>query len=382
MTIGRSILASLLVAVAVLGSARAAEPITIIAAFDLTGGSAVLDEPSYNGALLAVEEINRQGGLLGRQVELVPVDTASMPGVVAKRIEAALVANPDAVAGLGYNDSTEALAAGRVFQAHGLPFVSTGATDPAVPAEVGDLLFYAAYGDNVQAAAMAAFVSRQLELERVAVWADDSRDYTRTVGRDFAQSFGALGGKIVLRRADDGAADFAAFVAELKTAEPAPQAVYLASMPEDAPDVIRAVRTAGIALPLLSGDGWDADTVVALSKAEKLGGIYFTTHRFLGVDTPATKAFVAAYTARFDAHPPNAFAPLGYDAVGLLADAIRRAGSTDPAAIRDALAATRDFAGVVGEIGYEPGERVPGKAVSVIVVENGVETLRWVAPAP
>lgn len=141
-------------------------------------------------------------------------------------------------------------------------------------------------------------------------------------------------------------------------------------MPDTAPDLIAAARDAGIGVPLLSGDGWDADTVVAMSKEKSLGDIYFTTHNF----------FVAAYGDRFGGTPPNAFAPLGCDTVNLLADAIRRAGSADPAAVRTALAATENFPGVVGAITYEAGVRVPKKEVSVIEVENGSETLRWVAP--
>jgi branched-chain amino acid transport system substrate-binding protein len=152
-------------------------------------------------------------------------------------------------------------------------------------------------------------------------------------------------------------------------------------MPVTAPDLVAAARAAGITAPLLSGDGWDADTVVAKSKDLSLGDIYFTTHNFLGVDTPEMTAFVNAYTERFGAAPPNAFAPLGYDTINLLADAMRRAGSADPAAVRGQLAATRDFPGIVGPITYAPGVRVPKKEVSVIEVADGVESLRWVAPA-
>src|SRR5512145_2434465 len=93
----------------------AADPIQVIAAFNLTGGSAVLDAPSYNGALLAAEIINRDGGILGRPLELVPVDTESKPDTVAAKVEAALAAHPGAVAGIGYSYSTEALNAGQVF---------------------------------------------------------------------------------------------------------------------------------------------------------------------------------------------------------------------------------------------------------------------------
>jgi branched-chain amino acid transport system substrate-binding protein len=369
-------------ALALSGPAAAADqPIKIIAAFNLTGGSAVLDGPSYNGALLAAESINRIGGIFGRPLELVPVDTESRPDTVAAKVEAALAANPDAVAGIGYSYSTEALHAGRVFQAKGLPFVSPGATDPSVPGEVGDFMFYAAYGDDAQAAAMAAFVRNELKLDHAAVWIEDRDLYPRTIGADFPKSFVELGGGIVLDQADDSADGFAAFLDKLKATSPTAQAVYVASMPDTGPDLIAAARAAGITVPLLSGDGWDADTIVAKSKDASLRDIYFTTHKFLGVDTPEIAAFVKAYAERFGTAPPNAFAPLGYDTVDLLVDAIVRAGSTEPKAVRDALAVTTAFPGIVGPIGYAPGVRVPNKEVAVIGIADGAETLRWIAPA-
>ena len=380
MTMARRVLCAA-AAMAALATAPAsgAEPIVVIAAFNLTGGSAVLDAPSYDGALLAAEVINRDGGVLGRPLQLVPVDTESRPDEVAAKVEAALAAHPDAVAGIGYTYSTEALNAGRVFQAKGLPFISPGATDPAVPAEVGDNLFYAAYGDDAQAAAMAAFACNELKLDRAAVWIEDRDLYPRTIGRDFEESFETLGGSVVLTQSDSGPAGFSTFIEKLKAVSPPAQAVYVASMPDSGPDLIASARSAGIDIPLLSGDGWDADTIVAKSKEASLDGIYFTTHAFLGVDTVGMKDFASAYTARFGSAPPNAFAPLGYDTVNLLADAIRRAGSVDPASIRVALAATTGFPGIVGAISYEPGVRVPKKEVSVIAVDKGVQSLRWVA---
>jgi branched-chain amino acid transport system substrate-binding protein len=148
-------------------------------------------------------------------------------------------------------------------------------------------------------------------------------------------------------------------------------------MPRSAVPLIQQVRAAGIDVPLLSGDGWDDEEIVVASKHKNIKSIYFTAHRFLGVDTPAMKAFVKAYTRKFGAPPPNAFAPLGFDTINLLADAIKRAGSTKPEAIRVALADTRDFEGMVGKIAYAPGRRVPNKAVAVIRIDRGTETLAW-----
>ena len=356
---------------------QAAEPIVVIAAFNMTGPEAVLDAPCYRGAELAVEKLNAAGGLLGRPIELIGVDTASDVGSAASKVASALKSRPTAIAGIGFNDSTYALDAGRVFQKAGVPFITPGATAPDLPKRVGDDLFLAAYGDDAQALVMAKYARNELKLQRVALWIDKSRVYTRTVGGFFDKFFRQLGGTVAKRTDTADVTDFRDFIAAYKTANPKPEAIYAASMPRSAVPLIEQVRAAGIDVPLLSGDGWDDEEIVVASKRKEIKGIFFTTHRFLGVDTPGMRAFVKAYTRKFGAPPPNAFAPLGFDTVNLLADAIERAGSTTPEAIRAALANTRDFQGVVGKIAYAPGSRVPKKAVSVIRIDNGVETPVW-----
>ena len=357
--------------------AHAAEPIVVIAPFNMTGPEAVLDAPCYRGAELAAEKLNAQGGVLGRPIQLVVVDTASDVKSTAGKVEAALKNYPGAIAGIGFTYSTYALDAGRVFQKAKLPFITPGATAPDLPRKVGDEVFLAAYGDDAQALVMAKFARNQLKLGRVALWIDESSVYTRTVGGFFDKFFRQLGGTVDRRTYAKDVTDFRSLIAAYKAAKQKPEAIYAASMPRSAVPLIQQVRAAGIDVPLLSGDGWDDEEIVVASKRKNIKSIYFTTHRFLGVDTPAMKAFVKAYTRRFGAPPPNAFAPLGFDTVNLLADAIKRAGSTKPEAIRVALANTRDFQGVVGKIAYESGRRVPNKAVEVIRIDRGTETLAW-----
>ena len=113
------------------------------------------------------------------------------------------------------------------------------------------------------------------------------------------------------------------------------------------------------------------------SSINGIKNIVFTTHLFLGVETPGMKEFSEAYKQKFGSPPPNAFAPLGFDSVNLLAAAIERAGSTQPDPVRTALANTRDFEGLVGKIAYSPGKRVPDKAVAVIKIDDGVEKPVW-----
>jgi branched-chain amino acid transport system substrate-binding protein len=357
--------------------AQAAEPITVLAPFNLSGPQAALGSPCYNGAELAVEKLNAAGGVLGRPIELIPIDTASDVSRTTDALESALTRNPNALAGIGYTDSTYALDAGRVFQKAGIPFITPGATAPDLPDQVGSGMFLAAYGDDAQAFAMAKYAWNELKVRNVALWVDETSVYTRTVGGFFEEFFRNLGGTVDRRNFAAEVMDFGDLIAAFKKADPKPQAIYGASMPRTAVSLIEQVRDAGIDVPLLSGDGWDDEAIVEASKRNGIENIYFTTHLFLGVDTPGMKEFTEAYKHKFGSPPPNAFAPLGFDSVNLLATAIERAGSTQPDAIRTALANTRDFQGLVGKIAYSPGKRVPEKPVAVIKIDDGAEMLVW-----
>src|SRR5262245_59106620 len=125
----RTILASISFLAAMIWTiwVQAAEPITVLAPFNLTGPQAGLGAPCYKGAELAVEKLNAAGGVLGRPIELIPIDTASEAGRTTDEVESALERYPNATAGIGYTDSTYALDAGRVFQKAGIPFITPGA---------------------------------------------------------------------------------------------------------------------------------------------------------------------------------------------------------------------------------------------------------------
>src|SRR5262245_38559008 len=174
--------------------AQAVEPITVLAPFNLTGPTAVLGAPCYKGVALAVEELNAAGGVLGRPIELIPIDTASEASRTTGELESAVERYPNATAGIGYTDSTYALDAGRVFQKAGIPFITPGATAPDLPRQVGSGMFLAAYGDDAQALAMAKYAWNELKLRHVALWVDESSVYTRTVGGFVEEVYRNVGG--------------------------------------------------------------------------------------------------------------------------------------------------------------------------------------------
>jgi branched-chain amino acid transport system substrate-binding protein len=352
--------------------AAAQEPINIAALYNVSsGGLASLDGPSLNGVKLKAKMINDEGGLLGgRMIAITAIDTKNDTGETATAAKRA-VSIDDLVAGIGQSDTTFALAAAPLFQSAGIPFVTSGATSPDLPAMVGDEMFLVPFGDDVQAHAMAEYAYDKLGIHNVAVWTDNAMDYTTGLSKYFKERFTDLGGKVVLEdtymTTDQ---DFSAMVARLKSTDGV-DALFASSGPDTAGIIVKQVREAGLDLPILAGDGFDTDLVTSVPGPDLAKNIYFTTHAYAGLETGPAKTFREAYEEEYGHAPENAFAALGYDAMGLVADAIERAGSTDPAEVSQALAATDGYEAVTGTISYPDGSRVPSKPVAIMHVENG-----------
>ncbi len=363
--------AGLSVAAAGIGQAQDQEPIRIAALYNLTGGMSSIDAPALNGAQLQAELVNGKGGVLGgRMIEIVPYDTRTDQQATATAAQQAV--SEGVVAGIGYGDTTFVMAAAPTFQEAGIPFVTSGATHPMLPTWVGDHMFMTAFGDDDQSFAIADYAYNDLGLRRVAVWTDDSMDFTRALSTFFKERIQTLGGEIV---AEDffmmGDKDFSAQIARLQALDPLPDGVVISAIPSEAGVTVRQIREAGLDLPIVSGDGFDTPLVIDVPGPELADKVYFSTHTYLADDRPEVAQFIQDYTAKFGHAPENAFAPLGYDAVGLVVAAIERAGSAEPAAVRDALAQTRDYPAVTGTISYTRENMVPPKPVSIIGVEGG-----------
>lgn len=365
--------------------AAAEDTIKIGASFSVTGGQSSIDSPALNGAKLKAEEINAAGGVLGKKIELVIYDTKTDPTVIAS--SASQLINQDkVVAGVGLDNSDAVLALGPIFQAAGIPFVTPGATSPKLPDQVGSTMFLACFGDNVQAAAGAEFVLSTLNGKSVYLLRDNATEYTTLLAKFFKEAYEHAGGKIVLE--DDykhGDTSFTAQITKLKALAEKPDVLYVAAQPDDIGVVVKQIRQAGIEQPIVGGDGYDTPLLLSVG-GKAANNVYFSTHAFMAENsTEGIVKFYNAYKAAYNTVPENTFAALGYDAVGLVADAIGRAGVADPAKIRDALAATQGYKGITGSISYGPDSRVPNKTVSIIGVKDdklylaGEVTPTWVA---
>ena len=340
------------------------------AVYNLTGSQAELDIASSRGARLAVDEANRDGGVLGRPVRLVLEDGESRPEVIAARTAAALAGAPSMSALFGLSDTDMVLAAAPVAAKQRRLFLTSGATSPLLPAEVPEYLFLACFGDNVQAAAAAEWAYHDLGARTVSVLFNANSSYTRLLHGYFQTRFTELGGRLVSVESYTPG-DIGSAVGRLGKAD----IVFVAAVPEDVVEAVRLLRSAGIAVPIVGGDGFDLRD--GWRDHPDIGRVFFTTHAYLGADNPDPRvtAFRDAYIAAYPGSVPDAFAALGYDAARLLIAAVAAAGSPDPQAVREALAGIRRFEGDTGTIGYPPGSRIPTKSVTILEIDNGRRTL-------
>ena len=347
------------------------DPIKIGNAYNLTGSMSSLDVPASNGAKLAAKEINAAGGVLGRQIELVEYDGKTDAATITN-IASQMIDSDKVVAIGGFTDSDSALALGPIAQKAGIPFVTAGATSPLLPTQIGDYMFLAPFGDNVQAAVGAEFSLKNLKAKTSYLLIDKGSEYTVLLGKFFKDAYTKGGGKIALEDTyKSGDKSFAAQITKLKALKTKPAMLFVSALPDDIGTLVKQMRQAGVTQPIVGGDGYDTPLLVQVGGAAA-NNVYFTTHALMDakLGSSSVKKFMTAYKKEFGKDPDNAFAALGYDTVYLISDAIKRAKSTEGAKIRDALAATKGLKAVTGTITYAPGVRVPQKGVTVIGVKN------------
>jgi branched-chain amino acid transport system substrate-binding protein len=352
-----------------------ATTIKIGGGFALTGAESALDLPAANGAKLAVKQINAAGGVNGAQIELIVHDSKYDMAVTAQTAKQ-FVEQDKVPLFIGYTDTDSVLASGPTFQNAKIPFITVGATSPKIPTQVGDMMFLACFGDNVQAAVGAEYSYKTFGHNAYFLW-DKGIEYTTLLGAYFKARFTELGGTIALEDSyADDATDFSAQITKIKALSPQPDFYYVAAMPYNIGPIVKQFRDAGLTGPIVGGDGYDTPDLISVAGAAA-DNVFFTTHALMDATggTDGIKKFMADYKAEYGHDPENAFAALGYDTINLLVDAIKRAGSTDSAAVKAAIEATKDFQGITGAITFSADSHVPQKGVTVIAVKGGKFTL-------
>lgn len=340
--------------------------IVLASVYNTGGAQAVLDGPSSNGSVLATSEVNANGGVSGRMLSLVPVNGNSVPDALAADIEELLDHNADIVALFGLSDTDMVRAAAPVAASHKRVFLTSGATSPKLPEHVPEYLFLACFGDNVQAAAGAEWAYGHLGARKVQVLFDPNESYTQLLRGYFIERFEALGGTTT----ETDNINPRVGLVMLPTIGDVDLVFLAVETAEDAARVIPILRDSGYAGPILGGDGFDSEST--WEDAPDVSDVYFTTHVYLGADSPNPRvsSFVKAYAAAYPGQAPSAFAALGYDAVKLLAAAFERAGDATPEAVAKGLSGLQDYAGVTGTISFPNGHRIPTKSVTILRIAD------------
>lgn len=363
------------------GCKRRREGITIGLYASMTGAEAEFGRSTRNGVQLAIDEINQRGGVLGQRIRLVVEDTRGDSNEAANAVTR-LIDREGAVGILGEIASSLSLAGGRIAQRRRIPMITPSSTNETVT-QIGDYVFRVCFIDPFQGAVMAHF-ARGLRIDgrsvqRVAIFKDQGSAYSTGLADAFRRTFVRLGGEVVDEqsyRASD--THFSAQLGSMLSHSP--DAIFIPGYYTQVALIAREARGLGFRGLFLGGDGWDAPALYE-NDADALVGSYFSES--FAPDHPLTdrgRAFVVAYRARYGTDP-NGLAALGYDAAYTMVEAIRRAGSTDPGRIRDAIAATRGLEGVTGTITLGPDRNAIKGAVILTVESNGFRFYRAMDPS-
>ncbi|MCL2654616.1 MAG: ABC transporter substrate-binding protein [Coriobacteriia bacterium] len=349
------------------------DTIKIGANYELSGAVATYGSDSLKGFKMAIDEVNKAGGVLGKQIDVIQKDNKS-DAATATSAEEALVSQ-GIVLSVGPATSGNFRAVIPVAQSSKIPVISSSATaddDITVDAktnQVRQYVFRTCFTDSFQGKVMANYAGQKLNAKTAVIYADSSSDYAKGLAANFKAQFTANGGTIA---GEDsyvaGDKDFSAVLTSMKAKQF--DVMFVPGYYQEAGLIIKQARELGIKQPILGADGFDSPDLASIAGATNVNDVYFSNHYSSLDQASAVQDFITAYKALNNGEEPNAFVAMGYDMGKYVADAITRANSTDPTKIADALASTTSFTGATGTFSVGQDHNVIKSAV-VIKMENG-----------
>lgn len=354
-----------LLLIGVLGSIPAGATIKIGEVDPLSGGVSEFGIGCHQGIVLALDQINSAGGVLGQQIELVTEDDQSKPGQSATAVRK-LITQDKVVAILGDATSSATLESAPIAQANKIPMITPSATNPRIT-QVGDFIFRVCFLDELQGRVIARFARQKLNAAKIFTLTDVKQDYSVDLEKFFKDEFTKLGGTIVGEQSySSGDTVFRAQLTAIRALHP--DAIYVPGYYQEVALIVKEGRQIGLTMPFLGCDGWANQALIAIG-GKAMDGCYFTNHFSPEDQSPIVKEFVGKYREKYRS-VPDTFAALGYDAASILCDSIKRAASPDSQQIRDALAKTAGFEGVTGVISLD-ANRNAAKPVLIIAIRDG-----------
>jgi branched-chain amino acid transport system substrate-binding protein len=342
--------------------------------YELSGAAATYGQGLVSGIELAIEEINKNGGVSGKQLEAVKADNKSETTESAN-VATKLATRDKVVAILGPATSGNTKAAAPIAVQNKVPLISASATADDVTVDsngkVREFVFKTCFSDSFQGVIMANFAHGDLTTKNAAVLVDSSNDYSKGLAKSFKETYTKLGGNIITEQAYQAKeTDFKAVLTKIKGQNP--DVLFLPGFYEEVGLIVKQARELGLNVPILGGDGYDSPKLTELAGKASLNKVYFTNHYSSKDNTQEVIKFQQAYKAKYNKEP-DAFNALGYDLAYFLADALKRADSTDKIKLKDALAATKGFKGITGEISIDEKHN-PVKAITILEMKDGEQS--------
>ncbi|GAV24329.1 ethanolamine utilization protein EutJ [Carboxydothermus islandicus] len=353
------------------------DTIKIGANLELSGNVATLGQSGLNGIMLAVEEINNAGGVLGKKIEIVKYDNKS-DNTEAASVATRLITQDKVVAIIGSMTSGNTLSYVNIAETNKVPVISPSATNPDVTVDpktgkVREYIFRTCFIDPFQGTAMAKFVLNDLKIKKVAVLKDNTAPYSVGLAKFFIEAFKAGGGEIL---ADENYTtqdqDFRSVLTKIKGLNP--EFIYVPGYYEQVGQIVKQARELGINVPMGGGDGWDSPKLVEIAGAAALNNTFITNHYSSLMPDPKVQDFVKKYKEKYGSEP-DAMAAVGYDTVLVLVDAIKRAGEATPEKIKEALKTTKDVEGVTAKISLDENHNAV-KGLVILEYKDGKQTYK------
>lgn len=359
------------------GGEKSADSIKVGADLEMTGGSATYGISSKNAIELAFKEINEKGGVNGKKLELVVADNKSEAAEATNAMQK-LVSQDKVVAVIGPNLSSSVIAASAINNGSKVLDITPMGTNPNITVDPAtgktkEFNYRTCFIDPFQGTVMATFAKDSLNVQNAAVLIDNSSDYAKGLAQFFKENFVGGGGTITAEESYlQKDTDFKATLTKIKASNP--DFLYVPGYYQEVGLIVKQARELGMTMPIAGGDGWDSAKLPEIAGTASLNNTYFSSLYSPDDASDINKNFVAAYEKAYG-QKPDVFAALSYDSALLVAEAIKNAGSEDPAKISEAMAKINGFNGVSGSVTFD-AQHNPVKSAVILEYKDGVQSLK------
>lgn len=358
------------------GGEKSADTIKIGANLEMTGGSATYGISSKNAIELAFKDINDKGGINGKKLELVVADNKSEAAEATNAMQK-LVSQDGVVAVIGPNLSSSVIASSAINNGARVLDITPMGTNPNITVDPAtgktrEFNYRTCFIDPFQGTVMAAFATNDLGVNKAAILIDNSSDYAKGLSQFFKENFVKSGGTITAEESYlQKDTDFKATLTKIKATNP--DMLYVPGYYQEVGLIVKQARELGMNMPITGGDTWDSVKLPEIAGAAALNNTYFSSLYSPQEASDINKNFVAAYEKAYGAKP-DVFAALSYDSALLIAEAIKNAGSAEPAKINEAMAKISGFNGVSGSVTFD-AQHNPVKSAVILEYKDGAQTL-------